>query len=184
MRKYFLLSLVLFLVACGLHPIYKADNKISDKSQAYIQELAAIKVDIPRKKLNQNFKNNLEKILNPNDIKTEPKYLISVTLTKSLASTFTNFTGSSGRNKVILTAGYQLKDLNSGEIIASASTNAQDDFNIENQRFANYIAEDTITENLTLIIAKNIRDLLINDIVSNYKSKDTDKDKKIINKDE
>ena len=182
MKKYFLLFLFLSLASCGLRPIYQIDNKISDKSQAYRQELASIKVDIARKRLNQNLKNNLEKILNPDDIKTDPKYLISVTLKKSLTSTFTNFTGSSGRDKVILTASYKLKDLNSGDVIAGATTTAQDDFDVRDKRFANYAAEDAISENLTLIIAKNIRDLLINDIVNNYKAKDVDKDK-ITNKD-
>ncbi len=175
MKRYFILVQILFLTACGFHPIYKTDNKISDKSQAYSQELASIKVEISRKRLNQDLKNNLEKVLNPDNIKTDPRYLLSINLDRALTSTFTNFTGSSGRNKVILTATYKLKDLISGDIIASATTTAQDDFNVEDKRFANYVAEDAIAENLTFIIAKNIRDLLINDIVNNYKAKDKQK---------
>jgi LPS-assembly lipoprotein len=173
MKKYLLV--LLFLASCGLRPIYKISSEISDQSQNYKQELASIKVEITRKKLNQNLKNNLEKILNPEDIKTDPKYLITVSLQRSLSSTFTNFTGSSGRNKVTLTAKYQLKDLNSEEIIAAGSTTANDDFDVENKRFANYITEETIADNLTLTIARNIRNLLINDIVNNYKNKDKER---------
>jgi hypothetical protein len=174
MKRYFILFL--FLTSCGLHPIYKTDNKISNQSQSYQRELASITVYVTRKKLNQNLKNNLEKVLNPEDIKTDPKYLISITLSRSLSSTFTNFTGSSGRNKVTLIADYELKDLSSGDIIARGVTTAKDDFDVKDKIFANYIAEDVIADNLTLIIARNIRDLLINDIVNNYKSKDVAKD--------
>ncbi len=175
MKRYFLLFL--FLTSCGLHPIYKTNNKISDQSQSYRKELASIIVLVERKKLNQDLKNNLEKTLNPEGIKTDPKYSISITLSRSLSSTFTNFTGSSGRNKVTLVANYQLKDLTSEEVIATGTTVAKDDFNVQDEkRFANYIAEDAIASNLTLIIARNIRDLLINDIVNNYKSKDVIKE--------
>jgi hypothetical protein len=174
MKRYFLLFL--FLTSCGLHPIYKTNNKISDQSQSYRKELASIMVLVERKKINQDLKNNLEKTLNPEGIKTDPKYSISITLSRSLSSTFTNFTGSSGRNKVILVANYQLKDLNSKEVIATGTTAAKDNFDVEDKSFANYIAEDAIASNLTLIIARNIRDLLINDIVNNYKSKDVIKE--------
>lgn len=170
MKKYFVL--LFFLASCGLHPIYKTSSETSDQSQNYKQELASIKVEISRKKLNQNLKNNLEKILNPEAIKIEPRYLIIIDLQKSLSSTFTNFTGSSGRNKVTLTASYQLKDLNSEEIIATGVANANDDFDVEDKRFANYITEETIADRLTLSVARNIRDLLINDIINNYKNKD------------
>jgi len=170
MKRYFLLFL--FLTSCGLHPIYKTGNKISNQSQSYKRELASIKVEVVRKKLNQDLKNNLEKVLNPEDIKTDPKYSISITLTRSLSSTFTNYTGSSGRNKVTLVASYELKDLSSGDVIATGTAIAKDDFDVGDKRFANYIAEDAIAENLTVIIARNIRDLLVNDIVNNYKSKD------------
>ncbi len=171
-RYFFLLIPFLFLASCGLHPIYKIDNRISDQSQSYQRELASITIDVERKKLNQDLKNNLENILNPDDIKTDAKYSISIILTRSLTSTFTNFTGSSGRNKVILVATYQLKNLSSGDMIASGSTHAQDDFDVRDKRFANYIAEESIATNLTLIIAKNIRGLLVNDIVNNYKVKE------------
>ncbi|MES2676949.1 MAG: hypothetical protein V4612_01370 [Pseudomonadota bacterium] len=171
-KIYLLIGLLLFS-SCGFHVIYKSDNKISDKSQAYNEELASIQIEVSRKKINQDLKNNLEKVLNPDDIKVDPKYSIIITLDKTLVSTFTTSTGSSGRNKVILTANYRLKDLNSGEVIATGTTTAKDNFDVENdKRFANYIAEDSISSNLTLIIAQNIRNLLINDIVNTYKIRD------------
>ncbi len=164
----FLIGLLL-LPSCGFHSIYQSGNKISNESKAYNEELASIEIEIARKKINQDLENNLKKILNPDEIKVSPKYLIKISLNKSLTSTFTNPTGASGRNKVILTANYKLKDLSSGEIIATGTVSAKDNFDVGDKRFANYIAEDSIASNLTLIIAQNIRDLLINDIVNSYK---------------
>ncbi|MCE3254557.1 MAG: hypothetical protein K0R25_51 [Rickettsiaceae bacterium] len=166
-------ALFCFLVSsCGFRPIYKTDNKISEEGREYKQELASIKIETVRKKLNQDLKNNLERILNPDNLQNEPRYSINISLSKSVISTFITSTGSSGRNKVTLTADYQLKDLNTGEIIATGQTSAKDDFNVENKRFGNYIAEEVIASNLTLLLAQNIRNLLIKDIVNDYKVKE------------
>ncbi len=155
-----------------MHAIYNSDNKISSKSHAYNEELASIKIEVSRKKINQDLKNNLENVLNPNNIKIEPRYSINISLDKNIFSTFTTSTGSSGRNKVVMIANYKLKDLVSRELIATGTTTATDDFDVENNRFANYTAEESIASNLTLIIAQNIRNLLINDIVNSYKIRD------------
>lgn len=170
MKKIILLLLLFSFFSCGFHPIYKADNKISESNQSYSQELAAIQIKPERKRLNQELRNNLETVLNPDNIKTDPKYLLTITLTKNLVSTFITSTGASGRNQVTLIANYQLKDLSSGEIIASGVVSARDDFDVDTtKRFANYITEDSIASNLTLQIAQNLRNLLINDIVDDFK---------------
>jgi len=183
MSKKNILSLIFLsfcLVSCNLRPIYQtnkhlaeqnyAEKNYAEKNYDYQQDLATITIKIDRKKLNQDLKHNLEKSFNPNDIKVDAKYLLTVTLSKSLTSTFISYDGSSGRNKVILTANYQLQDLNSDKIIATGITSANDDFNVGSKKFANYTAEDAIATNLTLIIADNIRNLLINDIINNHKS--------------
>lgn len=174
--KTLLIITVLTLSSCGFRAIYN-DNKISEDSKSYNQELASIQVQTVRKKINQDLKNNLEDILNPDGIEIQKKYVIDVDLTKRIASTFTTTTGSSGRNKVTLTANYRLKDLESGELIATGSTFAKDDFNVGLGRFANYTTEEEITSNLTIILAQNIRNLLINDIVNSYKIRELPKDK-------
>ncbi len=167
--RFYLLIATLILTSCGFQPIYKSGNKISENSKAYSEELASIRVSIPRKKINQDLKNNLEKTLNPDDIQADPKYLIDLILSKTVSSTLTTSTGSSGRNKVTLNVSYRLKDLQSGEIIATGYTSAVDDFDVGLNRFANYSTEESISSNLTLVIAQNIRNLLINDIVNSYK---------------
>ncbi len=154
----------LSLCCCGFRPVYQ-QNQINGNQLEYLEELAAIKVEIARKKLNQDLKSNLEKTLNPNQIKVEARYIITIELTKDISSTFITSTGSSGRNKITLSAKYKLKDIESGELISEGKTEAKEDFDINiDKRFANYTAEEQISSNLTLIIANNIRDLLITDI--------------------
>jgi LPS-assembly lipoprotein len=155
-----------FLLSCGLRPIYQIN-----KDYSYQQDLAAIKITLERKKINQDLQSNLEKVFNPSAIEVDTKYLLNVTLRKSLSSTFTSYSGSSGRNRVTLVANYKLIDLGSDKIIATGTTSASDDFDVFSKKFANYVAEDYITTNLTLIIADNIRNLLINDMVSNHQTK-------------
>lgn len=149
--------------SCGFESIYNLDNKISNLDN-YEEELAAIKIKKERKHINQVLRNNLEDTLNPDNIKTEPKYLLEIILSNSLSSTFITSTGASGRNKIILNADYKLIDLASGQIIATGISTANDDFDVESRRFANYITGEAIELNLTKIIAKNIRNLLVGDI--------------------
>jgi hypothetical protein len=171
--------LVVFLTSsCGFHSIYNIENDIPGEvdERSYKQELAAIKIVEKRKYINQQLRNNLEVVLNPDEIKNEPKYLLNVDLTKTLTSTFTTTTGASGRNKVTLTADYQLKDIATGKVISIGSTTARDDFDVQSRRFANYNVEEAIAVNLTKIIAQNIRNLLMSDILNKNKQKDEDSD--------
>ncbi|MFT6077462.1 MAG: hypothetical protein ACJA02_000467 [Myxococcota bacterium] len=174
--KFFLLLNILILSSCGFQTIY-SNNKISSKSKAYNEELAAITVKVSRKKLNQDLKNNLEKVLNPNNIEVDQKYSIDISLEKTVRTTFINDTGSSGRNKVILIANYKLRDFYTRQLISTGVVNATDDFDVENKRFANYAAEEAIASNLTKVVAHNIRNLLINDIVNSYKIREITEEK-------
>jgi LPS-assembly lipoprotein len=161
--------LTLITYSCGFKSVYNLENKISNTDN-YEEELAAIKIKKESKRINQVLRNNLEDALNPDDIKVETKYSLEITLVKSLSSTFITSTGASGRNKVILNANYKLIDLASGKTIATGISTANDDFDVETRRFANYITQEAIELNLTKIIAKNIRNLLVGDITSFIKN--------------
>jgi LPS-assembly lipoprotein len=151
------------LVGCGFQPIYKTNVK---NGTNYENELAAIQIKGVQKRIHQKLKNNLEDTLNPNNIKVRKKYILSIKIQKSISATLINPTGSSGRNKVTLTATYDLKTIDSKEIIASGNAIAKDDYNIASKKFANYITQEEMELNITKLIALNIRDLLINDLFS------------------
>jgi hypothetical protein len=165
MKKLFAITSFLFIFSCGFQPIYQANNSSSQISNK--EDLASIKISQKRSRTNQELANNLDNLLNPKSIKIEPKYLLIITLRKTVSPTFITSTGSSGRNKVTLVANYKLKNIDSGAIISSGRSKAKDDFNvIQDNRFANYIAEEEIVSNLTLLIAQDMRNLLINDVSS------------------
>lgn len=166
--KVILTILILNLATnCGFTPIYK--NSSLENGINYEEKLAAIKFQTKRKRINQKLRINLEKNLNPKKIITDKKYLLEIDLEKSIHGTIINRTGSSGRNKVILTANYQLTRISDGEIISKGFTRANDDFDVEDKRFANYTLQEQIELNLTDLIAQNIRNSLINDLLNESK---------------
>ncbi|MFT6106504.1 MAG: hypothetical protein ACJATL_000736 [Rickettsiales bacterium] len=179
MMKILLLLSVLIIPSCGFHTIY-SDNRISSQSKAYNEELASITVKVSRDKINQDLKNNLEDVLNPGNIEIDQKYIINISLNRSTGSSIITSTGSAGRQKVILAAKYRLRDFHSGELIATGDVVADDDFDVENKLFANYSAENAIASNLTLVIARNIRNMLINDIVNSYKVREIPEEKELV----
>jgi hypothetical protein len=151
--------------ACGFQPIYK--NDITRGGINYENELAAIKISGDKKRIDQKLKVNLQEILNPNKLEIEKEYNLTIKISKKTVGTFINDTGSAGRNKVILNANYKLSRIADDEIIASGNATAKDDFDVKEKRFADYITEESIELNLTKLIAQNIRDLIINDLISN-----------------
>ena len=157
-------TLILFCVSnCGFQPIYQKPPEESRIN--YEDRLAAIKISTKRKRIDQKLRDNLGKVLNPNKIRIEKKYLLSIDLDKSTIGTFINPTGSVGRNKVTLTVNYKLIRIADNETISTGSISAKDDFNVEEKRFANYITEEEMELNLTQLIAQNIRNSLINDLI-------------------
>ena len=143
------------------------DNKL-ENGRTYKEELAAIEVRVLEKGkvkyINQRLKNSLEEILNPNSIEVTPKYILNVSLTSNESSAFINSSGASGRSVVSLNARYDLKDIESQDILASNAASAADNNNISDNRFANYISQEVMEMNLVEIISQDIRNLLINDL--------------------
>lgn len=160
MKKYLRIIALIILSSCGFEPIYKVGNNAQ-----YDEILASIQVVEKKSRLSQVLRLNLTKSLNPNNLEQEKKYLLYTEIKQQVGSTFIKPSGSSGRNKVILTVKYRLLDISNNELVIKGLTNAQDDYDVEDRRFANYIAQEEISLNLTKIVAQNIRDLLIKDLI-------------------
>ena len=158
------------LFSCGFQVIYKERGNESDIS--YVTELAAIKIKKDRDRVSQELKNNLYDLLNPDYVKTEPKYFLILTNSETISPTFITSTGSSGRNKITLNVSYILKDLNNAAIIANGATSVNDNYDVSTSRFGTYTTENYIRNNLTKLAAQNIRNSLVNDLIEMKKKCD------------
>ncbi len=161
-------SLLLVISSCGFQVIYRESK--SDIS--YEQELASIKIQKNEGRLTQELRNSLYDLFNPNSIKAEPKYFVVLTLAESIGSTFLTSTGASGRNKITLNLTYKFFDLKTGELLAKGFTSASDNYDVQLNRYGTHTAEEYTKSNLVKVLAQNIRNLLVNDIIELKKEKD------------
>lgn len=175
MSKFLYLILALLLLeSCAFQVIYK--DEFDDKSMAH--QLASIKIKKERNQLAQNLKNNVSDVFNPDFIVTEPKYFLEMTLTSNIALTYTNASGGSGRNKVTLKVHYILKNIKTAQKISEGNTEAYDSYDVSSNRYATYTAEEYIKENLTKVIAQNIRNSIVNDLVEENRECEENKNNK------
>ncbi|NBV05679.1 MAG: hypothetical protein EBS06_00380 [Proteobacteria bacterium] len=178
LKKILILLLLSSLFSCGFQVLYKEDaSENKEKDFSYENELAAIRIKKNRTKLDQDLKNNLYDLLNPNFIEAEPKYFLSLITSKTTASTFTSSTGASGRNRVFLSVSYELRDLKNGDLISEGSVTRNDNYDVTQNRYATYSADEYVMLNLTKIVAQNIRDSLVNDLIELRKKQEEEKTK-------
>ncbi len=163
MPKIFLILLLFSLSACGFQVIYKEHK--NDLDLSLTKEMAAIRIKKDRVRLSQELKNNLYDLLNPDSIKNEPKYILTLDTKETISSTFTTTTGASGRNKMTLDVAYQLHNLQNGDLISSGSTSVNDNYDVTTNRYGTYVSEEYVKSNLTKIAAQNIRNSLVNDFI-------------------
>ncbi len=179
LRKFLAVFLMIGLCNCGFQVIYK-DRKETDIS--YIHELASIRIKKDRNRLAQELKNNLYDLLNPDYLKVDAKYFLTLTIQESLSPTFISLTGASGRNKITLNITYELKNLVNAAVISSGSTSVNDNYDVSSNRYGTYSAENYVRNNLTKIAAQNIRNSLVNDLIEAKKKceEEVKKDKNFI----
>jgi len=176
LRKLIFTILCLSLYSCGFQVIYKERENKTDLS--YVNELAAVRIKKNRTLLDQELKNNLYDLLNPEYLKVEPKYFLTLSISKVISPTFITITGSSGRNKVTLDITYQLQSLETGELISSGSTSVNDNYDVTTNRYGTYTADEYVQINLAKTAAQNIRNYLVNDFIEERKRIEKEKEKK------
>lgn len=167
LQKIFTTFLLLSLCACGFQVIYRDREAGTDIS--YVDELASIVIKKDRTKVSQDLKNSLYDLFNPDHIKASPKYFLIIKVTQSASSTFTTSTGSSGRNRVNLNIMYELKNLETAQIISTGTTTVSDNYDVTSNRYGTYSAEQYIQTNLSQVAAQNIRNSLVNDFIETRK---------------
>jgi len=179
MQKSLVIFAFIFLVltaSCGFEVVYRDDLKQNNSQlnqsnhySFYQSELSAIKIKKTRDKIDQQLKNNLYDVFNPDYIKVESKYFLVLKIDKKTLATFITATGGSGRNKIIMKVDYELRLIDNQQKIASGTVTATDNYNINSNRYGTFVAEDYFTVNLTEIIASNLRNSLINDLIEYHR---------------
>ncbi len=167
-KSIFLLLTLLIVSNCGFHSIY--NDKIINESNI---SLNAIKINQNQDKNEQRLRIELEKTLNPEQIDVNKKYILDFEIKKQIQIIIINKTGASGKNRITLNVKYKLKDIEYGDIISSGSVYSKDTYDVQNNRFANYIAEEEVERGLLRSISQNIRDFLIRDL-NKYESQQED----------
>lgn len=161
-KKFTIFIIIFSSISCNFQPIYY--NNLSENNIDYHKKLTLVKIKKHRSNIHHELHNNLTKILNPYDIQNQKEYILDIQLTDEKSSTFTTSTGSSGRNKITLTAKYKLSDIKSNDILGSGIVSESGDFDVGGKRFANYITEEETKLQLTKLISIDIRNMIINDL--------------------
>ena len=169
-RKIFVIFVIFAITSCGFQAIYSNSGEKSGSS--YEKELAAIKIQKDTGRLSQEIRNSLYDLFNPDSLQVEPKYILVLKISNSTTSTFTTTTGSSGRNRVIIDVSYELIDIKTGKSFAQGSSSVSDNYDVQNNRFGTYTADEYTKLNVTKVAAQNIRNFLVNDIIEYHKNDD------------
>jgi len=172
----FTISILMFFLisSCGFQVIYK--DQYVENSLAH--QLASIVIKKERNQLSQTLKNNVYDALNQDSIKTTNKYFLEMNLKQSVSPTFTNVSGGSGRNKVTINVTYVLKKIATAQIISEGNTEVFDSYDVTPNRYATYTADEFARENLTKIIAQNIRNSIVNDLMEEIRDCEKNKNNK------
>jgi hypothetical protein len=169
-KKLFIFILASNIFSCGFQVIYR--DKEENSNISYEAQLASIRIKKDRTRLAQELKNNLYDTLNPDNLKEEPKYFLTLVTTKTISGTFVTLTGASGRNKVTLNVTYTLQNVETGEEVSHGTTSVNDNYDVTTNRYGTYTAENYVLSNLTKIAAQNLRNSLVNDLIEMKKKKE------------
>lgn len=166
-RAFVTIILLLNISSCGFRAMYSKDNFSVD----YNEELASVVIQKSPGTKSQELRTYIFDSLNPDHLDKEPKYLLILKTSESKVPTFITSLGSSGRFQMNISVNYQLKTYDGRYLIASGSANDSEGYNIDINRYGNYKIEEFSRSNLYKVIAGNIRNLIIQDIVKFKESK-------------
>ncbi len=162
--KKFLGSIFLLLIisSCGFQIIYRENDL---KKASYEKELASIRIQKDSGRLTQELRSAIKDTINPDFLQEDAKYILILSLSKGASGTFITSTGASGRNRITLSVAYQLKNIETGEISAKGVTFVADNYDVQENRFGTYTADQYASSNLVKVAAQNIRNSLVNDLI-------------------
>lgn len=152
MRCVWGLILFLGLASCGFTPLQGVggENNLTNETKYIFVE----SID---DKIGMDFRNSLNKKLNPTGQKTDKKYTLNVVLKQSsVDDQIISSENFSTRAKITLIANYKLIELKSNTLLLNASANASGTYNVLKEPYATYTAREKMWGNLTQIVSNKV----------------------------
>lgn len=152
------LSSVIWLSACGFHPMYAQRPKDATASQIF----AGVQVDSIPGRAGQLLKTHLEDKLNPDGaIPPKPAYRLNVVLKNSVVPIGVARDGTVSRYNVYLSSQYVLYRNADGKAVTSGDVGYVDSYNnLVNQYYSTYISEEDAFKNGIVQLSEQYRERL------------------------
>jgi LPS-assembly lipoprotein len=136
-----LLAVATSLAGCGFHPLY-AHHRESGMDA----DLATIKVNTIKDRLGQLLAISLRDELNPTGARAETRYTLDVQLDSVRHDVGLRPDGTASRSQIVLTAKFQLKDVQSRQTVLEGMTHAISAFDVLTDDYATIVAQHTAEE--------------------------------------
>jgi LPS-assembly lipoprotein len=134
------LAAPLILTGCGWEPLY-ADSATEPAAAA----LRAIKVNPIPERPGQALEMGLRTAFNPTGEAVKQRYVLAVSLERSLYSTGIQSQGLGTRGELHITAKYQLTDLATNKVVQTGFVHSSDPFDIQANGYSTVVAQDDAT---------------------------------------
>jgi hypothetical protein len=150
------------LTACGFHSVYgqHVNDKTGDTDSVM---LASVKIDTIPGRLGQEFKQDLEDVINPGDsISATPAYRLSVALASSESAIGVSRDGTVSRYNVYINSTYTLTRISDGQQVTAGAINQVSSYdNLINDYFSTYVADADATKRGVMELAEMYRTRLV-----------------------
>ncbi len=151
-RTIFLLAALGFLGGCGFQPLY-------GKSFAAYgpEEFAAIKIRPIQDRIGQQLHNHLLSLLNPGGRPKKPRYVLTATVSESVASLGVRKSAFATRANLTLRINYRLSRIPGGGTVVAGKEAIIVSYNILDSDFATLMAEKNARARAVRELAQAIR---------------------------
>ena len=140
------------LAACGFHPLYGGSD-----NRAINQELARISIPSIENRLGQIVHNLLLDRLNPYGRRSDTRYTLNVSVTRSTEEIGLKFTEEATRAKLTLIARYYLTRDTDGMILTEGNVRSVNSYNISDSEFSRISSEQDAAERASREVSDEIK---------------------------
>ncbi len=148
-------ALLLVLSGCGFQPLY-GKNSVGGVDD----ELARVKVQVIADRTGQQAHNYLLDRLNRKGRPAKPRYLLEIRLTVAKSELGIQRNEAATRAKLVLTADFQLSDIETQEVLLTRSARSSNSYNIVDSAVATRSAEADATDRAARELSEDIRVML------------------------